>query len=177
MRFVIVFKVLLNIIFLTISVSVFAESGKECSRGWNYPISDVKLLGEKSCLNIWELSKDASDKNRLNLLKIMNLKARNNQWMSTGTCIEVKYKNKNYLIYNAYLKEEKSDIWMIYNNSEAYAYFRDVKSPMDDGFRVDLKCAQIGKNEQIKYILNNYLKKQTSVNLDFYKLNDWYKEK
>ncbi len=177
MKFIIIFKILLNIIFLTISVNVFAESGKECTKNWSYPNFNVKLLGEKSCLNIWELGGDVSSKNRLNLLKIMGLKSKNSQWMSTGTCVEVKYNNQNYLIYNAYLKEDKSDLWMIYNNSEAYAYFREVKNPISDGFSVNLKCAEIGKNEQIKYILNNYLKKQTSINLDFYRLNDWYSEK
>lgn len=177
MKFITFLRLLLNIMFLTVSINVFAGNSEGCSGGWSYPISNVKLLGDKSCLNIWELGRDAGSKNRLSLLRGMNLKENNNQWMSTGTCAEVRYNNQNYMIYNAYLKEEKSDIWMIYNNSEAYAYFREVKSPMNDGFNVNLKCAKIGKNEKIKYILNNYLKKQTSVNLNFYKLNDWYKEK
>lgn len=42
--------------------------------------------------------------------------------------------------------------------------------------RVKLSCARNGDYGEAKTVLNSYLKNNTEVSMNFYKVGDWYKE-
>ncbi|ENW97879.1 hypothetical protein [Acinetobacter sp. NIPH 298] len=171
-------KVFIGSLVLLQSVSLYAESFKQCLKYWNEPVVEIKVLGEVECEHVWEFGQNSASQNRLKLLDQLNLKRKNNQWMSTGICSKVLYNHKEYYIYNANYKEDKDDVWIAYDNKNAFAYFRKIVAPSEEGARsgVILSCASIGVDDKSRYVLNSYLKNNTSVSMSFYKTNDWYKE-
>ncbi|MCU4387562.1 hypothetical protein KTH40_08075 [Acinetobacter haemolyticus] len=171
-------QVLIGSLVLFQSGSLYAESAKQCLKYWNEPVEQIQVLGEVECEHVWEFGQNRATQNRLKLLDQLNLKRKNSQWMSTGKCTQVLYDNKKYNIYYANYKEDKDEIWIAYNNENAFAYFRKIVAPLEEGTRpgVVLSCSNVGKNSATRYTLNSYLKNNTSVSMIFYKTNDWYKE-
>ncbi len=161
------------------SINLHAESAKECMKYWDEnPVISIKKLSEVECAHIWDYEKSNASQNRLKLLTQLNLKAKNNQWMSTGNCTKVSYNKNNYYIYRAYYKEDRDEIWIAYSDKNAFSYFRKVNPPQKEGgdSRVELSCAKNGDFGEAKAALNSYLKNYTSVSMAFYKVGDWYKE-
>ncbi len=161
------------------SINLYAESAKECMKYWNEPVVGIKVLGEVECEHIWDFGISENSQNRLKVLDQLKLKNRTGQWMSTGICQEILYNGNKYKIYNANYKEDKHDIWMIYNSNNVFSYFRKVANSVNGfgGLGVDLSCSGLGGDKNIKYILNSYLKDNTSINMRIYRENDWYKDK
>jgi hypothetical protein len=161
------------------SINLHAESAKECMKYWKEKsIVPIKKLGEVECEHIWDYGKSKTSQNRLKLLSQLNLKPKNNQWMSTGSCIKVLYNKNNYYIYRAYYKEDRDEIWIAYNDKNAFSYFRKVTAPQkeEESSRVELSCARNGDYGEAKTVLNSYLKNNTEVSMSSYKVGDWYKE-
>lgn len=140
-----------------------------CERIWNSEkekYNSIKILDIKPCKQIWE------DNNKAKLLKKVGLNAKNSQWMSTGECRDIEVDKVKYQVYQAYLKNDYSDIKIINdNNGNYFAFFRDLgkfdliedkfnpsKNANNDG--VDLKCDGIGDFENLKSILSSYLNKK-----------------
>ncbi|EKU57420.1 MULTISPECIES: hypothetical protein [Acinetobacter] len=172
-------KLMIGACILLNSINLHAESAKECMKYWDEkPVVSIKKMGEVECEHIWDYGKSNTSQNRLKLLSQLNLKSKNNQWMSTGNCAKVVYNKNNYYIYRAYYKEDKDEIWIAYNNKNAFSYFRKVATPQkeNESSRVELSCAKSGDYEEAKTVLNSYLKNNTLVNMSFYKVGDWYKE-
>ncbi|NAR65290.1 hypothetical protein GPS57_16285 [Acinetobacter haemolyticus] len=171
-------QVLIGSLVLFQSVSLYAESAKQCLKYWNEPVEQIQVLGEVECEHVWEFGQNSATQNRLKLLDQLNLKRKNGQWMSTGNCKQVLYGNEKYNIYRAYYKEDRDEIWIAYDNKNAFSYFRKIVAPLEEGTSpgVVLSCASIGKNEKSRHVLNSYLKKNTSVSMEIYRINDWNHE-
>lgn len=160
--------------FMCLSSSIlYAESSKDCMNYWNQPIKKITVLEEVECDHIWDFGKNKMGDSRLKILDSLNLKKDNRQWQSIGECQQVLSNKKKYYIYNARYKEYGHNIWLIYDDKNAFAYFRKVNNKDQS---VDLSCAQEGADKNLKFILNSYLKNNTSVSMQKYKPNDWYKE-
>lgn len=155
------------------SPTLYAESSKECMNYWNQPIKKITVLEEVECDHIWDFGKSKKSLNRFKVVNNLNLKTTNTQWMSTGQCQKVSYNKKQFNIYNSEYKEYGHNIWLIYDDKNAFAYFRKVNSKDQS---VEVSCAQEGADTNLKFILNTYLKNNTSVSMQKYKANDWYKE-
>ena len=155
------------------SQTLYAETSKDCINYWNQPIKKIKVLEEVECEHIWEFGKNKIDDSRLKILDGLDLKKENGQWQSIGECQQVLYNKKKYHIYNACYKEYGHNIWLIYDDKNAFAYFRKVNNKDQS---VILSCSQVGMNNELKVILNSYLKINTSVSMKKYRANDWYKE-
>ncbi|WP_227602067.1 MULTISPECIES: hypothetical protein [Acinetobacter] len=167
-----IIKILAIIMFLN-SSALYAESSKECMSYWNLPIKKIEVLEEVECEDIWNFGKDKSSLNRLQVVNNLNLKTKNSQWLSTGQCQKISYDKKIYNIYNTEYKEYGHNIWLIYDEKNAFAYFRKINIKDQS---VVLSCNEVGQNKELKFILNSYLKNNTSVSMEKYKANDWYKE-
>ncbi len=168
-----IMKNIITICVLISSSILYAESSKECMQYWNQPIKKIKILEEFECEHIWEFGKNKSSLSQLKVINNLKLKTSDAQWLSTGQCQKISYNKKQYNIYNAEYKEYGHNIWLIYDDKTAFAYFRKVNSRDQS---VDLSCNQVGIDHEIKYILNSYLKNNTSVSMEKYRENDWYKE-
>lgn len=166
-------KNIITICVLTSSSILYAESSKECMQYWNQPIKKIKVLEEVECEHIWEFGKNKSSLSQLKVINNLKLKASDALWLSTGQCQKILYNKNKYNIYNAEYKEYGNNIWLIYDDKTAFAYFRKVNSRDQT---VDLSCNQVGMDHEIKFILNSYLKNNTSVSMEKYRENDWYKE-
>ena len=174
-----VLKIVIGTYILLNSISLYAESTNECMKYWSEKSSiSLNVLGEVECENIWEYGKSNATQDRLKLLNQLKLTPKNNQWMSTGECSKVSYNENVYYVYRAYYKEDRDEIWIAYNAKSSFSYFRKVSSPQNEGenFKVSLSCAKNGEYEGAKSALNNYLKNNTLVSMDYYKVGDWYKE-
>lgn len=169
----------INLVFIMlflINSSVFAAENL-CEKIWDggkLKKSDVKFHTKAlSCKQIWE------DKNKEKLLKKMGLNPKNPQWMSTGECQVLEVNKSKYNIYYAYLKNDLSDLRIINDiNGNYFGYFRDLGryDMLNDKFYptkqanqmgVELKCSEIGSNENLKSILNSYIKNKKIDNKKF----------
>lgn len=166
-------KKIMTILVCLSSSTLYAESSKECMNYWNQPIKKITVLEEVECDHIWDFGKNKNSLNRLKVVNSLNLKTTNTQWMSIGQCQKVSYNKKQFNIYNSEYKEYGHNIWLIYDDKNAFAYFRKVNSKDQS---VEVSCAQEGADTNLKFILNSYLKNNTSVSMQKYKANDWYKE-
>lgn len=165
-------------LFLTCGI-VQAQQSDQCLKYWNGSEVEIKILGQVDCPNIWENKGDDISANKVIVLKKMGLSHKKMNWMSTGKCQKLEYDRKFYYVYNAYQKEELNDIWMIYSKENLFMYYRKIKfneKTPEGRFKVNLNCNQVGSNKNIYNILNSYLKKDTDVKINLYKINDWYKE-
>lgn len=165
-------EIIAIVVFLN-SSTLYAESSKDCMSYWNQPIKKIQVLEEVECEHIWNFGRDKSSLNRLQVINDLNLKTNKSQWLSTGQCQKISYNKKIYNIYNAEYKEYGHNVWLIYDEKNAFAYFRKINSKDQS---VVLSCNQAGKDQELKFILNSYLKNNTSVSMEKYKANDWYKE-
>ncbi len=159
--------------------TVGAEQSDQCLKYWNSPEVEIKILDKVDCPNIWEDKGDDISANKIVVLKAMGLSHKKMNWMSTGECQKLEHNKKFYYVYNAYQKEELNDIWMIYNKENLFMYFRKInfnEKNLEGRFKVNLNCNQVGSDKNIYNILNSYLKKDTDVKINLYKINDWYKE-
>lgn len=162
------------------SVALYAESSKECMKFWSEPAVQINLLKDVNCPDIWE--ENFKNENKI-LVKKIGLDLNDKNWMSTGTCNHVKYKNKDYYIYWSYLKNNRTDFILIFNNTDSFAYSREInKKEMEKGFGVNdelnanVSCYKIGVDKKIISVLNGYLYKETSIkNITKYKIYDRFK--
>ena len=166
-------KKIMTICLLFSSPTLYAESSKDCMNYWNQPVKKITVLDDVECDHIWEFGKNKIGDSRLKILESLDLEKENEQWQSIGECQQVLFNKKKYHIYNARYKEYGHNIWLIYDNKNAFAYFRKVNSKDQS---VDLSCAQEGKDSDLKFILNTYLKTKTSVSMKKYRAKDWHKE-
>lgn len=81
------------------------------------------------------------------------------------------------------MKNNKTDLIMIYNDINSFAYSREIdRNKIKGGFRkedfvdVNLSCSKVGEDTNIVSALNGYLFKETSIsNISKYKINDRFK--
>lgn len=159
-----------------IGSSVYAEENL-CEKTWDNDKSRYSNLNVYSkvvsCKQIWE------DKNKEKLVKKMGLNPKDPQWMSTGECQILEVNKVKYQIYYAYFKNDLSDLRIINDtNGNYFGYFRDLGryDMSNDKFYptkrankmgVELKCSEIGINENLKFILNSYIKNKKIDNKKF----------
>lgn len=173
-------KIMIGACILLNSINLHAESAKECMKYWNEPAVQVFILEDVQCPDIWE---DNFSKENKKIAKNIRFDLKDKNWTSTGTCNHVQYKNKNYYIYWAEMKHNKTDLIMIYNDINSFAYSREIdRKKIKNGFRkedsvdVNLSCSKVGEDENIVSALNGYLFKETSIgNISKYKINDRFK--
>lgn len=162
------------------SMNLYAEKAQDCMKYWHEPAVQISLLQSIPCPDIWE---DNFNKENQKLVKKIGFDLKDKNWMSTGMCEHVQYKNKKYYIYWVDMKHNKTDIIMIYNDNNSFAYSRVLDLSKSKGvFRkedmvnVSLSCEKIGDDIKIVSVLNGYLLKETSINNIYkYKINDRFK--
>ena len=173
-------KIVLGSYILLNSMNLYAENVNECMKYWSEPAVQIRVLPDVQCFDIWE--EGFSNENKKVARKIgFNLKDKN--WMSTGICNHIQYKNKDYYIYLANMKEDRTDLIMIYNEGNSFAYSRKIdQKNIKNGFRkedqvdVNLSCGKIGDDIKIASVLNGYIFKETSIsNIFKYKMYDRFK--
>ncbi|MFH3698708.1 hypothetical protein WAH92_22295, partial [Acinetobacter baumannii] len=84
---------------------------------------------------------------------------------------------KDYYIYWADMKNNKTDLIMIYSPNNSFAYSRALdQKKIKEGFKIEdsvdvnLSCGKIGEDINIISVLNGYLHKETSIkNISKYK--------
>lgn len=173
-------KIVLGSYILLNSMNLYAENVNECMKYWSEPAVQIRVLPDVQCFDIWE--EGFSNENKKVARKIgFNLKDKN--WMSTGICNHIQYKNKDYYIYWADMKDDRTDLIMIYNEGNSFAYSRKIdQKNIKNGFRkedqvdVNLSCGRIGDDIKIASVLNGYIFKETSIsNIFKYKMYDRFK--
>lgn len=175
-----VLKIVIGTYILLNSINLYAESTNECMKYWEKPAAKVSVLQDIQCSNIWE---DNFSKENKKLVKEIGFNLKDKNWVSTGSCSHVKYNDKDYYIYWADMKHNKTDLIMIYNTSNSFAYSRalDAKKikegfKKEDSIDVDLSCGKVGEDINIVSVLNGYLLKETSINnISKYKVYDRFK--
>ncbi len=173
-------KIVIGFYFLLNSMNLYAERAKECMKYWNEPAVQVKVLKDVECPDIWD---ESFNKGNKKLVKAMGLNLKDKNWMSTGTCNHVEYKNKEYYIYWADIKNTKTDIIIIYDDKNSFAYSREIdRFKIKDGLKEDevvdvlLSCGKNGVDKNIVSALNGYIFKETSIrNIFKYKIYDRFK--
>ncbi|ENV10109.1 hypothetical protein F966_01281 [Acinetobacter higginsii] len=164
------------------SMGLYAESTNQCTKYWNETAVKVKVLEDIECPDIWE---DGLNKENKKLAKEIGFNLKDKNWMSTGTCNHVLYKNTDYYIYWAYMKHNRTDLIMIYNPNNSFAYSREIDRTKlkKEGFRVEdsvdvnLSCAKSGNDTNIVSVLNGYLFQETSIqNILKYRVYDRFKQ-
>ena len=86
-------KIVLGSYILLNSMNLYAENVNECMKYWSEPAVQIRVLPDVQCFDIWE--EGFSNENKKVARKIgFNLKDKN--WMSTGICNHIQYKNKDY---------------------------------------------------------------------------------
>lgn len=161
------------------SINLHAESAKECMKYWSEPAVQVTVLQDVQCPDIWE--DKFSDNNRL-VIKKLGLNRQDNNWMSTGACKKVKYNSDIYFVYKAFLKNNKTNLIILYNNKDSFAYLRKLDlSKFKNGYTeqdivdVNLTCTKVGKGTSMVSILNSYILKDTNIkDISKYSISDWY---
>jgi hypothetical protein len=174
------FKKIMTIYVLLNSPTLYAESLKECMKYWNEPAVHINLLEDVQCTDIWE--ENFQKENKI-LVKKIGLDLKDKNWMSTGTCNHVNYKNKDYYIYWVYLKNNRTDLIIIYDNKNSFAYSREInRKEIENGFgledeiNVNLSCGKVGDDKKIISVLNGYIYQETSINnISKYKIYDRFK--
>lgn len=151
-----------------------------CEKQWQEEQKNtvqIKKLKRQQCAYIWD------DAKVIALLKKMNLKPKNGQWMVTDECDAIQVGQQKYVIYQAYYKNDLSDLYVIRDsNNNLYGFFRDLGkySFVDDKFiptatanqhGVDLKCAALGNNPKLSNILIQNLF-QRKIDLTHYSYED-----
>lgn len=151
-----------------------------CEKQWQEEQKNtvqIKKLKRQQCAYIWD------DAKVIALLKKMNLKPKNGQWMATDECDAIQVGQQKYVIYQAYYKNDLSDLYVIRDsNNNLYGFFRDLGkySFVDDKFiptatanqhGVDLKCAALGNNPKLSNILIQNLF-QRKIDLTHYSYED-----
>lgn len=168
------------------SMNLYANDTSQCMQYyWSQQKKiDLRILRDEECSDIWEQKNDKVSRNKEKILKNINLTPKNSNWMSTGTCKLVQYNDSKYFIYRAYLKHNKTDLIMIYNDNNSFAYSRELdRSKLkngtftdDDIIDVKLSCAKQGDDKYIVQVLNQYIVNETSIkNISKYKNFDWFK--
>lgn len=175
-------KIIMGLSLLLTTGYVYAERMAQCKKYWNEVAIQVKVLEDTECPSIWE---DSFNKDNKKLVKELGFNLKDKNWLSTGTYNHILYKNKSYYIYWSYLKHNRTDLIMIYNASNSFAYSREIDRAKlkKEGFRVEdsvdvnLSCAKSGNDRNIVSVLNGYLFQETSIrNIFKYRVYDQFKE-
>lgn len=172
-------KVLIGSLVLLQSVSLYAESSKQCLKYWNEPVVEISIISDVTCPDVWE--EEFSKNNRI-VIEKLGLDRTDDNWISTGLCKKVKHKGNIYFAYRAFLKNDKTNLIMLYDNKKTFAYLRRLDlSKFKNGYTdqdivdVNLTCNKLGEDLNISSILNSYILKDTSIkNISKYQISDWY---
>jgi len=173
-------KIAVVIYLLLNSINLYAESVKECMTYWSKPAVQVSVLPDVKCSDVWDDSFRLENKK---LVKQIGFNLKDKNWVSTGSCSHVQYKTKDYYIYWADMKNNKTDLIMIYSPNNSFAYSRALdQKKIKEGFKIEdsvdvnLSCGKIGEDINIISVLNGYLHKETSIkNISKYKIYDRFK--
>ncbi|MCH7335671.1 hypothetical protein [Acinetobacter sp. NIPH 2699] len=174
-------QVFIGSLLLSQSVSLYAESSKQCLKYWNEPVVQFELLKDTQCPHVWE---DNFNPHGKKVVENIGFNLKNNNWMSAGICSHIKYKNNNYYIYWADMKHNKTDLIMVFNDNAAFLYSREIDRTKisDSGYTdkdvldVNLSCAKAGSDSDLISVLNSYILKETNIkNIYKYQIADWFK--
>lgn len=174
-------QVLIGSLVLFQSVSLYAESSKQCLKYWNEPAVKFELLQDVQCPHVWEENFNLYGKK---VVRTIGFNLKNNNWMSTGICHHIQHNHKNYYVYRAYVKHNKTDIIMVFNDNASFLYSREIDRAKigDSGYTdkdildVNLSCAQAGSDSDLISVLNSYIIKETNIkNISKYQIADWFK--
>lgn len=162
------------------SVSSAYSQENVCEKQWQTEQQksiQIQTLKPQQCAYIWD------DAKVIALLKNMNLKSKNGQWMATDECNVIQVGQQKYTLYQAYYKNDLSDLYVIRDSANnLYGFFRDLGkySFTDDKFiptaganqhGVNLKCAALGNNPKLPHILIQNLFQKT-IDLTHYSHED-----
>ncbi|WHR56981.1 hypothetical protein [Acinetobacter haemolyticus] len=174
-------QVLIGSLVLFQSVSLYAESAKQCLKYWNEPVVQFELLEDTQCPHVWE---DNFNPHGKKVVEKIGFNLKNNNWMSAGICNHIKYKKNNYYIYWADMKHNKTDIIMIFNDNAAFLYSREIDRTKikESGYTrkdildVNLSCAQSGSDLNMVSVINSYILKETNIkDISKYQIFDRFK--
>lgn len=163
-----------------LSISTAYSQENACEKQWQIEQQktiQIKKLKQQQCAYLWDDAKVVA------LLKNMNLKSKNGQWMSTDQCDVIQVGQQKYTLYAAYYKHDLSNLYVIRDSANnLYGFFRDLGkySFVDDKFTptatanqhgVDLKCAALGNNPKLPNILIQNIF-QRGIDLTRYSVED-----